>query len=176
MTRCFIGVDVPQDIADTLAEAQERLHGSYAMRASFSDPQQLHVTLAFLGDLNEEQIEEIAAELEGVERESFPTEVLGVEMHKQRVIWAALSPEGWQELHDAVAEVLPTYAPKGPRFRPHVTLARLKDVRDASAVRSLVRSLAVPDVAFKVSRFYLYSSRLTGDGPVYAQIQGYDLA
>ena len=140
--------------------------------ARWIDPENYHVTLRFIGDVDDDVAHEVASMLERVKRGAFELRLEGVTSFggkKPRAVVAAVSPT--PNLMEAQAEQERMMQriglePEVRKYTPHVTLARLRDsssrdVADYLAARGLFRTSPFP-----VSRFVLFSSRpSTGGGP-----------
>lgn len=167
MPRLFTALEIPPMVGQQLAFLRGGLSG-----ARWIDPENYHVTLRFIGDVDEAVAREVMDTLGGVRRPSFEMELGGLDQfggRKPRSLFAAVRSN--PALLDLQAEVerrlqrLGLEA-EGRNFRPHVTLARLRDassrqVADYLALRSPYRS-----ASFMVPRFVLFSSRdSVGGGP-----------
>ena len=167
MPRLFTALEIPSEVAEHLSMLRGGLPG-----ARWISPEFYHVTLRFIGDVDHVVARDAAAALDEIERFGFDLTLSGVDQfgnHKPHSIFAGVQAN--QALNELQAEHeramkrvgLP---PEGRNFRPHVTLARLRDaaprqVADYLALRGYFRS-----ETFEVSRFVLYSSRdSVGGGP-----------
>jgi 2'-5' RNA ligase len=177
MPRLFTGLEVPAAIGDSLSGLRGGLPG-----ARWIDPENYHVTLRFIGDVDAAIAHEVASVLGRVRRQPFELRVEELKSfggRKPRAIVAALGPaQAVTELqaeHERLMQLL-GLEPEGRKFTPHVTLARLRDsssrqVADYLALRSPVRS-----PLFSVSRFVLFSSRDSIGGGPYVVEAAYPLA
>jgi 2'-5' RNA ligase len=177
MPRLFTGIEVPADIGQSLALLRGGLPG-----ARWVDPENYHVTLRFIGDVDDVIAHEVASMLGRVRRGAFELRVEDLTSfggRKPRALVATLGPA--QALIDLQAEherLLQRVGlePEGRKFIPHVTLARLREsssrqVADYLALRAPFRSRAFP-----VSQFVLFSSRASVGGGPYVVEAAYPLA
>jgi 2'-5' RNA ligase len=144
MTRTFVAVDFPQDYVGKIAQIQSKLKD---FNIKFVDPNLVHITLKFLGDVNENQIEQIAGALDGINIPSFEAKIENVGVFPKpkyvKVIW--LGAEGnFGELHDNVESALKEAFLK--------VLYELKDIEIGT---------------FHVDAIKLKKSTLTPEGPIY---------
>ena len=167
MPRLFIGVEIPSEIGQVLAMMRGGLPG-----ARWIEPEHYHMTLRFIGDVDDIVAHEVASLLGRVKRSAFELRFDGLTSfggRKPRAVVAAATPH--PALLEAQAEQERMMQriglePDGRKFTPHVTLARLRDsssrqVADYLAARGHFRSSP-----FRVSRFVLFSSRASvGGGP-----------
>jgi len=167
MPRLFTALEIPADIADGLSMLRGGLPG-----ARWISPEFYHVTLRFIGDVDNSVARDAAAALDEIEQFAFEVTLEGVDQfgnNKPRSIFAGVKPNAalvdLQGEHERAMKRV-GLPPEGRNFRPHVTLARLRDVSprqvaDYLALRGYFRS-----PAFTVSRFVLFSSRdSVGGGP-----------
>jgi len=177
MPRLFTGLEIPPSIARSLAMMRGGLPG-----ARWIDPENYHLTLRFIGDIDDALAHEIAGMLARVRRAAFELHVGGLSSfggRKPRAVVAAVTPVTplmeLQAEHDRLLQRL-GLEPEGRKYTPHVTLARLRDsssqqVADYLAGRGHYRS-----PPFAISRFVLFSSRASVGGGPYVVEEAYPLA
>jgi len=167
MPRLFTGVEIPPVVGNALASLRGGLPG-----ARWIDPENYHLTLRFIGDVDDVTAHEVADMLGRIKRGGFDLHMEGLTSfggRKPRAVVAQVSPA--QPLIEVQAEqerLLQRVGlePEGRKFMPHVTLARLRDsssrqVADYLASRGYFRTSP-----FRVDRFVLFSSRSSvGGGP-----------
>src|ERR1700752_4098344 len=167
MPRLFTGLEIPPDIGQALSSLRGGLPG-----ARWIDPENYHLTLRFIGDVDDITAQEVALMLGRVQREVFELHLDGLPSfggRKPRAVVASVAPEPRllevQAEHERLMKRI-GLEPEGRKYTPHVTLARLREsssrqVADYLAARGFFRTSA-----FKVSRFVLFSSRdSVGGGP-----------
>ena len=177
MPRLFTALEIPADIGQALSMLRGGLPG-----ARWIDPENYHLTLRFIGDIDVALAHDVASLLEGVRRMSFELRFEGLNSfggRKPRAVVATVAPT--QQLFELQAEHERLMRrvglePEGRKYTPHVTLARLRDsssheVADYLATRQPFRSTPI-----RVSRFVLYSSRATVGGGPYVVEAAYPLA
>jgi 2'-5' RNA ligase len=176
MPRLFTGVEIPSDVGQALSMLRGGLPG-----ARWIDPENYHLTLRFIGDVDDMTAHEVASMLGRVRRGGFELHMEGLTSfggRKPRAVVATVAAA--RALLDVQAEqerLLQRIGlePEGRKFTPHVTLARLRDsssrqVADYLAARGLFRTSP-----FRVSRFVLFSSRNSVGGGPYVVEASYPL-
>jgi 2'-5' RNA ligase len=167
MPRLFTGVEIPAEIGEALGMLRGGLPG-----ARWITPDNYHLTLRFIGDVDDVTAQEVALMLGRVRRGGFNLHLEGLMSfggRRPRAVVATVAPE--PALLEAQAEQERLMQriglePEGRKYTPHVTLARLRDsssldVADYLSARGYFRT-----AAFAVSRFVLFSSRASvGGGP-----------
>ena len=177
MPRLFTGLEIPSDIGQALSTLRGGLPG-----ARWIDPGNYHLTLRFIGDVDDMVAHEVASLLGRVKRGAFDLHMEGLTSfggRKPRAVVANVSPA--QALLDVQAEQERLMQriglePEGRKYTPHVTLARLRessshDVAEYLAARGFFRTSP-----FKVSRFVLFSSRNSVGGGPYVVEASYPLS
>lgn len=178
-TRTFIAIKAPDDLARKLAHLQERI-GPEVPGARWVEPGKFHVTLAFLGDVDDSDIRTLADAV-GAEVARFdplPLELAGLgafpDPIKPRTLWVGLRGAGvaaLEPLHRAVVKAARAsgYPPTDGRFHPHVTLARLKTGKGSHPDLSpLVKHFSGWSAGrFVADRVVTFASNLASDGPSY---------
>jgi 2'-5' RNA ligase len=130
--RCFLAVTFPVAVTRKIAEEIERQRKSVAagVRVAWVPPANLHVTLRFLGSIDEDLIDGIVVRLKKVAERNPPFEAraqgLGSFPH---VLWVGVEGEGLAKLGREVeaAMVGLGFAPEERPFHPHITVGRVKE-------------------------------------------------
>ena len=164
------------DLGDALRERAQRL--APRARITWVAPERMHVTLAFLGELNEARTASLRAALTPpLTGTPFDMVVEGVGVFPAsgppRVIWAGIGA-GRERLIDTAHQVSGRLSalelPIEERFHPHVTLAR---VRDPAGLRrqALLEAQAGAMGTTRVRAITLFESRLSPKGPTYVPVR-----
>jgi 2'-5' RNA ligase len=177
--RVFIAVDLPDDVRSSLGEIERDLKG-VSDSARWVAPASLHVTLKFIGEIAESRVAAIDSALAAVRWPSFPVIVRGTGFFPNnrgpRVFWVGLeSPplEGLAGEIERRMEDLGFEKEKRP-FRPHLTLARARDMRIDRSVVVASEKFARHDFgSFEADRFHLFQSTLKPSGAVYNKLKQY---
>ncbi len=176
--RTFIALDVAQSVRQ---EVERLLVGLRCAGADvkWSNPQQIHLTLKFLGDTPSGQIPEIASVIERLAQRHAPLTLtvttLGAfpDLRRPRIVWLGVDGDvdALHRLQNELEQRLSAIGiPHEERaFHPHLTLGR---VRTPKRLQELVRRLSEPqelafDVSWQGDRIALFQSTLTPDGPIY---------
>lgn len=178
MLRLFTALPIPFDVAETLARRQTGLPG-----AKWRTAEQLHITLAFYGEVEERRADDLAAELARVPGGTFQIELKGVgafgDAHRSHTLWAGVEPN---ERLGVLAGRCRAAAERAgirlePRvYRPHLTLAYLKTQTNPDRIGAWITGhnlLHSPPI--RVDRFGLYSSVLSDSGSHYELDREYPL-
>jgi 2'-5' RNA ligase len=176
MPRLFTGVEIPSDIGQALGMLRGGLPG-----ARWITPENYHLTLRFIGDVDDVIAHEVASMLGRVRRGAFDLHLEGLTSfggRKPRAVVATIAAA--QPLFELQAEQERLMQriglePEGRKYLPHVTLARLRtssnrDVAEYLSARGLFRT-----AAFRASRFVLFSSRASVGGGPYVVEASYPL-
>jgi 2'-5' RNA ligase len=167
MPRLFTGVEIPPDIGEALSSLRGGLPG-----ARWIDPENYHLTLRFIGDVDDITAHEVASLLGRVKRGTFELRMEGLVSfggRKPRAVVATVAPErallDMQAEHERLMQRI-GLEPEGRKYMPHVTLARLRDSSSNQVAEYLAARGFFRTSTFTVSRFVLFSSRAsTGGGP-----------
>ena len=176
--RLFAGILLPESLESFLAPLCCGLKG-----ARWVDPDNLHVTLRFIGEVDPEAFHNIKASLRRVRSKSFSLQLKGTgvfpETKQAQVLWAGLS-ENPDLIHlQKKVEALLTrecgLTPDSKRYTPHVTLARVKRVHPEHLMPFLQSHGQVVSEAAPVRAFQLFSSLLSEEGSQYTCEESYPL-
>lgn len=167
MPRLFTGLEIPEDIATELALLRGGLFG-----ARWIDVENYHLTLRFIGDIDDATARDVHTTLEQIRRPRFTVTLEGLGSFggaKPRAIVAKAAPGSalveLQAQHERLLRRL-GMAPEPRKFTPHVTLARLRAASNAAVADYLSARGYFFSRRFEAERFVLFSSRAsTGGGP-----------
>ena len=176
--RAFIAIDLPETLRDALERSQRTFRAS-APDARWTRPQGIHLTLKFLGEIQDQQVEKVKERLAALGRfELFRIEVKGFgffpDARRPRVLWAGVeAPPGLAELAASVEAAMETLGfPREDRpFRPHLTLARFKESRPQPGLEKALGEFGETFLgAFEPTEFLLFESRLSPRGAEYRKV------
>lgn len=168
MPRLFTGLEIPAELAADLSLLRGGLPG-----ARWIDPENYHLTLRFIGDIETGLAHEVASMLGRINRRPFEIRLEGLSAfggRKPRAVVASVAPTPslleLQAEHERLMQRV-GLEPEGRKYSPHVTLARLREsssrqVADYLSARGLFRS-----APFRVESFVLFSSRASSGGGPY---------
>lgn len=185
MPRAFVAIDLDDALRDALVGACDAVRSAAPGWAGekWVPAGNLHVTVRFLGDVADEAVtplgDAIAEAVAGTA--AFALRVSGIRavpsVRSARMLWADLAGDAGaaDSLAAAVERAVAPYSPtEEPRpFRAHVTLVRARRTRYVPAEAIAAAEALLGDVvaALSVARVTLYSSTLTGKGPVYEALR-----
>jgi 2'-5' RNA ligase len=178
MPRLFIALDLPEDVAEALDRLCEGLPG---MR--WADPGQFHLTLRFIGEVEQGTFYEIGEALAGVSHPPFELALKGLGQFPPRgaphTLWVGVEDPGnsLPALRRRIERVLEEAGlpPERRKFTPHVTLGRFRAPPPEERLASyLFRRNLFRTERFPVSSFHLYASQLRPEGSLYTLEAAYD--
>jgi 2'-5' RNA ligase len=177
MPRLFTGLEIPPDVCRILSDLRGGLPG-----ARWIDPENYHLTLRFIGDIDGASANEIASVLLRVNRKPFEVTLRGLSSFggkKPRAVVASVEPSGpLVELQAELERLMQRCGldPESRKFKPHVTLARLRDASNHDVANYLSVRGYFPSRVFTAERFVLFSSRASVGGGPYVVEDSYALS
>ena len=182
--RLFIAIELPSNIIDGLRNVQEELKDK-SNKSSWAKPENIHLTLKFLGDTETGKIDSMVNILEGIAGRSFSFEisVKGVGTFpaagNPRVIWVGIEEnKDMLQLYNNIEEGLAALGFEKERrdFKPHLTIGRIKFLNDRAGLRRGLEKVAGLNLArFAVAGFALFKSTLTPEGAIHTKLKEYTL-
>lgn len=172
LIRTFIAVDLPEEFREKVRQIQSKLE---PFNVKLVDPELVHITLKFIGDIPEGRVDDISKALDTIRCEPFEANVahLGVfpKPSYAKVIW--IGAEGnFEELHGDVESSLSDFRFKKDKrgFTAHATLARVKSIpkaekQDFLRVLEELKDVDVGEMYVDTVKFK--KSTLTPEGPIY---------
>lgn len=173
--RLFVAFDVPESFNEYFHLIQKDLKDF----GKLTLVQEFHVTLKFLGDVEEGKIERIKKVLGTIRFTAIKTKLTRIGLFPNenyvRVVWIGLSNE--QEIIDLQKQIdfcLAKFFGNERDFQPHVTLARVKFVHDKKGLAEAINKIKIEPMEFEIKSFKLKKSTLTPQGPIYEDIEEYN--
>ncbi|TMV06859.1 RNA 2',3'-cyclic phosphodiesterase [Ruegeria sediminis] len=169
--RSFIAIPVADDTAKALAALQRRLAVGRPLPRD-----NLHLTLAFLDDQSEETLEALHEELQQIRCAPFALSLAGLGQYGRAVHLVVSDTPALTALHGSIGRAVSRAGISLPRrrFRPHVTIIRLKPGTRLRRLREDVAGFRYEDMP--VDRFALYGSTLHPEGARHDCLADYPLA
>ena len=168
--RLFVSLDLPDAFRQSLAAWRPPLDG-----VRWTPPERLHLTLRFLGEVEEDRCAAITEQVAAVDAQQVPLSTDGLLLlpsaRRPRVLAVrVVASPALAALHAQVERALEAagVAPEGRLLLPHVTLARKGPGGDRALRRAVAESSPVASGTART--FSLVQSRLSADGPAYAPL------
>ena len=173
MLRLFVGVDLPPELKLRLSLLASGLPG-----AKWVDAGNYHLSLRFIGEVDEGMAADIDAALLQVRAPRFDVTLATIGHFGLRTLWVGVERNpALQHLHEKVESALGRMglAPEERRYTPHVTLARLKGTTEGRLQGYLGEHALFRAPSFPVDHFSLVASYLTKSGAIYEDQADYRL-
>ncbi|MFP4393274.1 MAG: RNA 2',3'-cyclic phosphodiesterase [Desulfohalobiaceae bacterium] len=181
--RCFVGMELPQSYQEGLQGIVDAWKGRLQSRIAWTKKGNWHMTLCFLGEIGQEQLQGVIESLQQVQMPGFELQAKGGGFFppgkRPRVIWAGVDT-GAQECNRLAALIAQAVHPLGQDsgkqpFKPHLTLGRVKQAKqdDWKPLLQYLQKLQWP--RFNVQSFCLWQSTLKPTGPEYSLLQRFSL-
>lgn len=178
--RCFLAIELSEEAKKELIGIQEELSNFFEGKSVESE--NLHLTLKFFGEIDEKDIVDIRKNLKELKFNQFSANLgkIGFFPNENaiRVVWVSLEP--LEQLRQLNVEVNSSLEGLGLRkddfdFQSHVTLARIKNVKDKAEFLKKVQGIKIKPVSFEVKEFVLKKSMLTEKGQIYEDVEKFEL-
>lgn len=178
--RAFLAIEIDEGVRDRLRELLARLRTCGA-KVTWVKPENAHLTLRFLGEIDEVQANRLGERLARAYRDVVPftLTVRGVgafpNVRRPRVVWTGVS--GSDALHSVQREAEEAArhigcAPEATRYTPHVTLGRVRDERRCGDLRAVLEGASGFEAGdIVVKRAVLLKSTLSPQGSIYTLIR-----
>ena len=170
--RLFVAIDLPESIRQPLSDLDPHIRG-----VRWTDPAQMHLTLAFFGDVADDIDLALREKLKTIEFGAFFLPITGIGTFSAKgapkIIWIGVGkahPHLFQ-IHKRVHEaaLAAGLEPELRPWHPHITIARCHDVAPESLRKFLQSNEDLDAGLIRVDAFHLYSSKLTPVGPIHTR-------
>ena len=175
MYRLFVAVDIPNEIKHSLAALCTGLPG-----VRWVNSNQMHLTLSFLGDVEENRFHDCKELLYTIKADQFTLTLkgIGLFLNKKRAqtLWVGLKEsDELQNLHRTIDKALIKlgFPVDSRKFHPHITLGRIKKISTERLHSYIDYFSDYESAAFTVNEFILYSSILRPEGPLHKAEERY---
>jgi 2'-5' RNA ligase len=175
MMRAFVAVEISnEEVVNSITELQSKIN----IKAKPVEPQNLHFTLQFLGEISEDVTQKIKQALKTIEFSTFKINFQGLgafpKMKFPRVVWIGTDEIGGNTLVDLAKKVENVLTPLGftsdKPFKSHITIFRIKNkIGDIS--KELEKFESFKFGSQEISKIKLKQSVLTPQGPVYSDLE-----
>ncbi len=175
--RLFIAVELGKEVQAYLSELQEKFKP--LINGTFT--KDFHLTLKFLDEVSPEKAAETEKRLKKLRFNRFNAELTHIgtfpnNKEQARVLWVGLSPEDIIiHLQLAIEKELRGLFEKDFNFNPHITLARIKEVKNKTVFETNT-TMPVKPLKININKISLIRSELTNLGATYTTINEFDLS
>lgn len=177
MLRLFTGLSLPILLRQRLTVMQGGIEG-----ARWTERDNFHITLTFIGEVDEMTAETIDEALSPIRTEKFSLRLKGTGSFAQgkypKVLWMGVEQNDvLHRLKEKIDRALmAAHVPfENRKYTPHVTLARFKNPDEAKVAEFMQQHNLFSSESFEVDEFILYRSHQTKNGPVYEPLKEYAL-
>lgn len=177
--RCFVAVNLPREVKEKIWRVIKNLQGKGLKKVA---PENLHLTLKFLGEVDQEIVKKVKEKLKQVEFNKFSISLKGISYFPNRnfikVVWLGIEKGrknliGLQKEIDKKLEEL-SFKKEKNKFEPHLTIARVKFLENKRKFVEELEKIKF-EKEFEIKSFELMESILQREGPIYKKIESFEL-
>lgn len=173
MKRIFLAIPIPDHIKDQLFD----IYNS-DMDINWVKLDNLHVTLAFIGNIDYPTQLELHEELSLIQFSPFSIQFKKLSHFSDRILYSEVDPRlPIKNLHQKITNIIMSL--KIPiahrKFTPHVSLARLKNTPENKIIELIKKNALFTSDLFEINSFSMFSSILSPKGPTYFEEMQYQL-
>lgn len=184
--RAFIAIEIPEALLGAFRDMRNALrHSDDGIK--WVQPDRIHLTLKFLGDITPQQQGDVEAGLlaavAGIPAFTLQSGSTGAfpSLKRPRVYWVGLRSGGQDQLRQLHQQIDSALAARGfsreeRRFNPHLTIGRVRNNRAPSDAASAIRDYHFPAHEIPVNHIHLIKSELTPHGPIYTTLRSFPLS
>ncbi|MBI2449168.1 RNA 2',3'-cyclic phosphodiesterase [Candidatus Pacearchaeota archaeon] len=174
--RAFLAIELPDEAKGEILRVSDMLRKSNLLQGKFVEIDNLHLTLKFFGEIIEKEAKMIYDVLRQIEFQAFKCKLGKLGFFGSRILWIDIIDNGSiKKLHDIIDDKLGDFFSKDERFHNHMTIARIKQIKDKTKLIEFTEKLRINPIEFSVDEFKFMKSELTPQGPVYKELYGFKL-
>lgn len=180
LTRAFICIDFSDEVIKEVARIYEGMR-NLSFIGKLIELENLHLTLKFLGEINQDKIDITAEKLKAIKTKKFNASLgeIGIffvgKMRKPKIVWIKINGKEIWDLQEEIDRLLHGVFEKQKDFNSHSTIARVRYTKDKHYFEKYLKNIAVKKIKFEVDCFKIKSSELRPNGPVYRLIEKIEL-
>ena len=181
--RCFLAFDIEDTIVLKKLISVQRLLTNTGAPLKIVKPENIHITMKFLGNISMNSIKKISNNLQEVTFVSFNAELKGIgvfpKISRPKVIWAGITNglEAIVKIFDQIESILKKLglSTDVKKFSPHLTLARIKSPKNKEQLINLVKSNSNYNIGnITIKSLKLKKSDLSPIGPIYTTLKQFN--
>jgi len=176
LKRCFIAIEFSDEVIKEIARMQELIVKT-KFTGKLTELENLHLSLKFLGEIDDEKIGKVKEKLKTIKFSEMKLKLgkIGTfSIHgRPRIVWIKIEGKQIYDLQKKIDEILKDLFKPEERFMSHLTIARIKYVKDKKGFSEHIDSMHTKPISFDVSSFKLKKSELKPLGPAYNDLEVY---
>lgn len=184
--RMFCAFELPEALRQSIDKHAQRVRDAVPdAAASWSRPENIHLTVKFFGNVDQARVPVISAAAARVVKEFSPIQIeagkTGVFPRPSRpqVLWIGIDDRSGAllKLHQRLEEefALEGFAKEDRAFRPHLTIARIRRLQNANRLAEVHLGLQFNTVAVRMDELILFRSELSSKGSKYTSVSRHRL-
>jgi 2'-5' RNA ligase len=178
--RTFIAIEIPAEVKKAVSETIADIKKANLIEGNFVKGEQLHITLKFLGEVQEKDIEKVILVLEEISKttKKFRVELKGLGHFNERILWVGGESKELTNLANGVDESMSKlgFVKEIRPFAIHLTLCRIKNLKNSKRFAEFIAKYKDKSFGkFVVNEMKLMKSTLSEEGPIYEEIRDFRL-
>ncbi len=172
--RCFVSLPLPKQVKNEIVRIQSELKKQNLFNGKFTHPDNLHLTLKFLGEITEKELISVDKQLKKLSNYPFEIQLSDPGVFSRnyiRIIWMHLL--GANQIQAKIDKALSSLFPVEKRFMSHITLARVKSLKSKNHLLAFIDRIEYTSISACVDQVYLMKSKLSSQGPTYEVLETY---
>jgi len=171
---------MPEEVVQEIARVQDIIKQEALFEGKFVDPQQVHITLKFIGEVPTEQVPLIEKALLAIKGEAMKAQLSAFDVFTAggciKIIFLQIICPRLGHLTQKIEQALLEWSKTEKRsFVSHATIARIKRLEKKERLLGLLEKLSIKPIQFTIDSFVLKESELSAKGPVYIDKVRYKL-
>jgi len=183
--RVFLAIKTSEGITKEIVRLQGEIKRNDSVSAGFPAIKNIHLTMKFIGEVNERELNLIKERLKGIDFRKLQIRTTNMgffpsqkNLRNLRVIWLGIEKNSeLEELYNMINTATKEYSSDHKSFSAHITIARIRHIEKDKMDELLrtFRGIKIKQIEQEVNSFVLYKSTSTPEGLVYEIVEEYYL-
>lgn len=172
--RLFIAMDLTKEIKDYLYEIQKEIISKINTRdikIKWVHKKNLHCTLKFTKGFPEDKLEFLKKTISETKFKEFKATLDNIGAYSDRVIYISFKAPEIFNIQQEIDEKLSTIIKKERQFTTHLTLGRVKLIKNQKDLSKVIETVKIEPKEFMIDKIKIFKSKLTKEGPIYTEIK-----
>ena len=172
--RVFIAIDLPKEIKDYLYDLQKEIISkidTQDIKIRWVHKKNLHLSLKFMKEFPEDKLEFVKKTISEISFKPIKAILKDIGTYSSRVLYVEMQAPEIFNVQQEIDEKLSSILKKERKFTLHLTLGRVKWIKNQADLNKVIDKIKVEPKEFIMDKIKIFESKLTKEGPIYSEVK-----